>query len=534
MKKVMLVDDEIVIRENIRDCMDWEKEGFVYCGDASDGEVALPLIEERRPDILITDIKMPFMDGIELSSVVRQRLPDTKIVILSGHDEFHYARSALRIGVEEYILKPVSSADLMEVLHSVSRKIDRERREKRKPAYSREKLLSDLCGGLVTAAEAAEAAAALSLPLEAPCYAVVVWDLRCLESASPPGSDVWLETETSLNERAAALGAVWTYKRSRTEAVWILRGQTEAEVAAMLERLKASVLPELERTLPCTVWVGMGSVQHRLQGIHTSFLEAEEDRHLLRLTRQNRSALWDATGETQQIAFLDRTKFMEFLKIGTPAAADGFLREFAGALKHLDWKSSLYGYYLLNDLTLESLHEAKRTFRLAEISGPAIERLQQQIKRIRDWEQCLGYLRELAGVFWQWRSEASGKYGDLIAKAKEFIRQRHASDGLSLQDAADYVNVSPSHLSKVFSQETGQTFIEYLTQTRIRKAMELLQTTNEKTYEIAYRVGYGDAHYFSNLFKKMTGMTPRDFRRQGGNGDESAEGDADESESRLA
>ena len=116
MKKVMFVDDEILIREHIRDYVDWDKEGFIYCGDASDGEMALPLIEKWKPDILITDIRMPFMDGIQLSKIVKQRLPNTKIVILSGHDEFEYARTALRIGVEEYLLKPIGPSDLILLL----------------------------------------------------------------------------------------------------------------------------------------------------------------------------------------------------------------------------------------------------------------------------------------------------------------------------------------------------------------------------------------------------------------------------------
>ena len=128
-KKVFFVDDEIVIRENIRTCIDWKKEGFDYCGDASDGEVALPLIEEHRPDILITDIKMPFMNGLELSAIVRKRFPGTKIVLLSGHDEFEYARQALRIGVEEYCLKPFGSTDIIRLLHDVADKIDRENRQ---------------------------------------------------------------------------------------------------------------------------------------------------------------------------------------------------------------------------------------------------------------------------------------------------------------------------------------------------------------------------------------------------------------------
>lgn len=142
----MLVDDEILIRENIRQCIDWEKEGFLYCGDAPDGELALPIIEDQLPDILITDIRMPFMNGLELSSVVRQQFPKMKIIILSGHDDFQYAQAALRLGVEDYCLKPFSAADLLELLHNVSARIDEELRMQQKYAYTAENLFADLCG----------------------------------------------------------------------------------------------------------------------------------------------------------------------------------------------------------------------------------------------------------------------------------------------------------------------------------------------------------------------------------------------------
>jgi two-component system response regulator YesN len=107
------------------------------------------------------------------------------------------------------------------------------------------------------------------------------------------------------------------------------------------------------------------------------------------------------------------------------------------------------------------------------------------------------------------------KYSDMLIKVKDFIQSRYDQDSISLQDAADYVKVSPSHLSKVFSQETGQTFIEYLTQIRIGKAKELLKATTRRSYEIAHLVGYSDAHYFSNLFKRITGQTTREFRKSG-------------------
>ena len=128
--KVFLVEDEVVAREGIRDNVDWRAVGFEFCGEASDGEVALPLVEAARPDVLITDIKMPFMDGMKLSKIVRDRLPDVKIVILSGHDEFHYAQEAIKLGVSEYLLKPVSVRDLHALLERMAMQLASERKHR--------------------------------------------------------------------------------------------------------------------------------------------------------------------------------------------------------------------------------------------------------------------------------------------------------------------------------------------------------------------------------------------------------------------
>ncbi|HEU4325588.1 MAG TPA: response regulator [Roseiflexaceae bacterium] len=124
--KIFIVEDEIVTREGLRDCIDWQAAGYEFCGEAPDGELALPLIHERRPDIVITDIKMPFMDGLQLSRHIRESLPDTKIIILSGHDEFRYAQEAIKVGVTEYLLKPISEQELLGALHSVADRIDQE------------------------------------------------------------------------------------------------------------------------------------------------------------------------------------------------------------------------------------------------------------------------------------------------------------------------------------------------------------------------------------------------------------------------
>ena len=119
MLKVFLVEDETVIREGLRDRIPWEQYGYRFVGEAADGEVALPLIRKTRPDVLITDIKMPFMDGLSLSRIVREEFPKTKILIISGYDDFEYAREAISIGVDQYILKPVTRMSLRKVLHQL-------------------------------------------------------------------------------------------------------------------------------------------------------------------------------------------------------------------------------------------------------------------------------------------------------------------------------------------------------------------------------------------------------------------------------
>ena len=123
MLKVFLVEDETVIREGLRDRIPWEQYGYRFVGEAADGEVALPLIRKTRPDVLITDIKMPFMDGLSLSRIVREEFPKTKILIISGYDDFEYAREAISIGVDQYILKPVTRMSLRKVLQELKEKI---------------------------------------------------------------------------------------------------------------------------------------------------------------------------------------------------------------------------------------------------------------------------------------------------------------------------------------------------------------------------------------------------------------------------
>ena len=189
MLKVFLVEDESIVREGLKNNIPWQEYGYQFMGEASDGEMALPMIRKIRPDVLITDIKMPFMDGLALSQIVTQEIPDIKIIIISGYDEFEYAQRAIRVGVEQYLLKPVTRGALRKVLLEIREKIETEQEQKsyldtfqnemkEYEEYSRRNFLEKVFGGALSVQQIYEEAANISLELGGPCYNIVLLSLQ--------------------------------------------------------------------------------------------------------------------------------------------------------------------------------------------------------------------------------------------------------------------------------------------------------------------------------------------------------------------
>ncbi|NLC79020.1 MAG: response regulator, partial [Ruminococcaceae bacterium] len=195
MFKVFLAEDEIVVREGLRNNIAWEQYGFTCVGDAADGEMALPLIRQLKPDLLITDIKMPFMDGLALSAFVRRELPDTHIIIISGYDDFKYAQQAISMGVDEYLLKPITRANMAGILASLQKKLEDEREMKdymlkfrqetqEYEQFARRRFFEKLVQGKLSAQEIYQGAEALGIDITARSYNIVMLSLHDPEPAA--------------------------------------------------------------------------------------------------------------------------------------------------------------------------------------------------------------------------------------------------------------------------------------------------------------------------------------------------------------
>ena len=282
--KVFLADDEIVVREGIRESFPWDETPYTLVGEAPDGEMALPIIRDTNPDIVITDIRMPFMDGIELCRILRAQMPWIGIIVLSGYDEFEYARQCIRLGVREYLVKPINAENLREALDKVSEQLKEERKTIEHAASLRVRLGSDeqlvkekLIASLYSEEAAAEDSHSVLKHLHsmgcnviAPFYAVV-------DAAFDP---VGKGQEAAFNLSESS-GGVMHASSSRTGAALLVLGDNAGDAEERAYAFATSLVRELERIGCVKIRVGIGDIVDTPEEILRSFKTARHIRHIL-------------------------------------------------------------------------------------------------------------------------------------------------------------------------------------------------------------------------------------------------------------
>lgn len=516
--KVVLVEDEVVAREGIRDNVDWQSVGFKFCGEAADGEMALPLLESTRPDVLITDIKMPFMDGLQLCKIVRERLPWVKIIILSGHDEFHYAQEALKLGVTEYLLKPVGVQDLHEALQKVARQLDHERQEQEdlqklksqvadNLSLRREKFLLRLVMGGVSSLEVIQQSRQLELDIIARWYQATVIKVELCGPAEQFDFHQFQQVERIVAGLVQHNPDVFLLKKDLDELVLIIKGDSRDHVTQEAYFLTELIKNEVESSTNCLLRVGLGGLQERLSDIRQSFAQA------LAMVQQVSQVIKPGQADKAELLKLDKVVLENFLKFGSAAEFETFFEAYLRPLSQAALDSYLVKNYIFIDLVLTTAKFVHRLGGVVDQVIPEINSVETLLLNIKTVEQIRVEARKICASALAFRdSQANNHYAAVTQEAKTYISNHFANPDLSLNEVAAHVNLSASHFSAVFSRETGETFKEYLTGVRIEKAKELLKTTGLKTFEIAYQVGYKDPHYFSAVFKKQTGLSPSEFK----------------------
>ena len=531
MLKVFLAEDEFIIREGIKNNIDWQAHGYEFCGEASDGELAFPLIQKTRPDILITDIKMPFVDGLALSRLVKKELPETEIIILSGYEEFDYAKEAIQIGVARYLLKPINGETLLQEIDSVAEIILGKQKEKEiREKYQKEMeenslrdqmdLFQHLVTGDCSMEELLSVADKLDLKIMAPWYSIVLLKIQSMKH----DYEEYSGSIVVVDERIAKLAEpehVLIFDRALEGRAFLFKADSEDELLAYQKEYLGDVKEVLSGYANLRYFGGIGTPVNRLREIPASFEDASHafaHRYLVAESCILDSRLLMQEGAAEQEDFrisavnpeqIDRAKMQEFLRTGDLDEVIYFVDEFFGKLDGGAMKSRIFRQYI----TMDAYFSIVDFLKGLGLQKDEIEAPDQDSSILQDEKSAMDYIVRIMDKALVLREKkASSRYEDVVSEVIHYIENNYAQEELSLNLLASHVNFSPNHLSMIFSQQTGQTLIRYLTDYRMNRAKELLRCSSKKSSVISMEVGYKDPHYFSYLFKKTQGMTPTQYR----------------------
>lgn len=525
MLKVLIVEDDEFVSMGLRNMVRWQQLGMEVVGEARDGREGLSLYEQESPDIILADIRMPVMTGIEMIEQIRKQDARTRIVVFSCHEDYEYVRQAFKLGISDYILKvrmmPEDIETIMERVRGELLSMQAgESETKEREEFSREEILEKCRASLLdpegSSRDFSACAAALGLPGEgelAVCAMEVTLPEHGAEEAPEGKRQIVLElVQKKLSQREGGL-VLWEQGSRYLLVVPLPEGKGGREQMPCLERLLKELLEEVRILIQTyvngSVTFGVSSRGGSYREVHRLYAEGLE---------AQRRAFFQGEGILYYGKAPDSEKYGEALSVCEKKIAeakwlsDGCRQKigkeiaFQKSLKEtdIDTMKEIFSRWS-HRVSFDSTVQRKETLRI----------VLETAKQIR----AAATLEELVDVF--------GRYLDTMSRVKEpglvcaevaaaiaYIRERFWDEDICLAGVAGHVGMSKDYLSTVFKRDTGQGFSDYVNSVRIGRACELLENTVMKAYEISQAVGFRDESYFSRIFKKMVGMRPNEYRRR--------------------
>lgn len=536
MYKILLVDDEILVRDAIRENIDWGKLDCELIGDCENGKQAVEFVKTHEVDIVLTDILMPYMDGMELSHFLHDNYPDILIVIFSGFGEFEYAKKAIQYNVSEYMLKPVTAMELTKVIENMKEKLDSRKKEQRKMEsltqvsqdyhknanVIRSKALDCLVKCTREVQVSLDELERMGITFQAASYRVAVFDIDTYSEMYQMDMDKQQESalmafvlfnvgdEIVVREKAGVV-----YQEGNNRVCIIFAGNRTKEFSESIHRICHEIQKKVKEVIGLETSIGIGSwVRSPYELIYSYRLAAKaiDYRYLL-----GGNLLFDMEEKkTDNSIFLinDLETLTEAIKSGDRRLMEETLGQIETEIKSALVEKSYACIYLQQVIraignTCQSLSEEPEKI-IAQR-----ETLLKAVTEQRTFSQAAAlvekYAQEVFDELQELNSSSGQRQGML---AMDYIQKNYMDPCLSLNSICSYLNISTSYFSTIFKEMTGETFIEVLTRVRMEKAKELLENTTMKNYEIAEKVGFSDPHYFGISFKKITGKTPTEYARE--------------------
>lgn len=526
--KVLLVDDEPEVIEAVIRKMDWEGLGFQVTGYAQNGEEALELAEANVPDVVMTDIKMPFMDGLELSRRLKETYGEIKVIIFSGFDEFEYAREAIKLEVEEYILKPIKLNELSDIFRKMKETLDRERSEKMnlhklKEYYQKSlPMMQDqfyiaLLEGRIEGEQIENFKRNYQIELEAPFYAVSVIQFQMAAEAKGTMEKELMQfsmkrlTDESLENMYSFKGFLYF-----DQIVYITMLEDKTQIKRYTDTMDR-VCKTANRIFKMNATAGIGSVCESLDALSESYADAKNAVFFGESRGSNQAVYIDyiQPGNVKNVDWSEKaiSSIIREIRVGDKESLETKIDELIYELQEIKAPVAQFKIILM-ELSTE-LYKMTCAYEIdaSEIFGEDIDVYRvvshfTTLESIKLWllESCLKIRKSVS-------RERKNSAKILIDKAVVYLEENYKDSSLSVEKICSVLNVSAAYFCTIFKKETGKTFLNYLTDLRMEKAVKLLEETEEKTYVISEMTGYTEPNYFSYVFKKKYGMSPSKYRK---------------------
>ena len=523
MYQIFIVEDELLIRQSIRNTIEKMPGPYALCGEASDGEMALAMMQDLMPDILLTDIRMPFLDGFDLIKNCKAMMPWLKVVIISGFGDFESAQKAISLGVDQYLLKPIRQADLIKVIEEMAARIEKDKAargaavpdgmdEEEVLKVLRQHFMRQIIYGEADTGKLLERMQRLKLDIMRTHYLVAICSFD-----TPNIDHQVLENTVSklINETQMLM-----YYFNNADRMTLLAYDNDPEI--MTERVYRFInilRHELQDICPVITTVISNDVR-RLGEISEAYKTANS---LMKTVSSVATGQVINVSDTAQVSaeMIQQSTpffsiFRERMQNAEACDADAILDEIMRSPVGEQLNSRLMRYNALIALVRITVQMIVRANPEADEKDIAVQ-LSSQFDILKAAGSKAGFRETAVLLIKKALSARQGdsgeiKYHHVISQAEAYVKENFCDQNISLISVANHVAMSAAYFSTVFSQTTGRSFISYLTGLRIEKAQELLTTTNMKLADIALEVGYNEPNYFSHVFRKTVGITPKEYR----------------------
>jgi two-component system response regulator YesN len=530
MYRAIIVDDEELVCKGLRKYFDWSKHNIQILSDFPDGQKAYQFVQENPIDLLVTDVRMPHMDGITLAGHVKELYPDAKIIFVSGYDDVAYLKNALKVDAIDYILKSIDLNELEETVSRVVKIMDTENARKKElaemeellnqsfPLLQERLLLTLIRDDIEDLGNIREHIEFLNIPLDEDSrYCVLVLQLQRYYSTFSGMTErerqlLSLKIQDECRRIGKEYGETICFKSRVGEYVMIISLE-EDEYEDKLLQISEKIQTHMKEYMDRLVYIGISNMFTGLKNIKTAYENAANaisKRYLLDDKLQISIDKYETDSEMKDYREKARKNLLECLSQGNTEKVTDVLNDLFGRISQEfdhNEQQNLMIYLLLlptriiNDMKIktENVYSDQRA-------------IMEQFLCCKDFhEQCVLIQSLYTQVATMMQSLSKTHSHAIVDQVRRKIEERY-KEQISISTLAEEVYLTPTYLCVLFKQTTGSTINEYLTMTRLEKAKQLLADSNIKLYDVCYEVGYLSPSYFSRLFKKYVGISPSEYR----------------------